>query len=157
MSPLEQALIDYLSIRRCLGFRLREPGTCLRNFVTFLQIEGASYITRELALRWATQPVNAQPSTWAFRLGMVRRFALWHSASEPRTEIPPVGLLPHRYRRKPPHIYSDEEIERLLRRAQQLPSLRGSVPVPIQPFSVCSWRRECGSTKPFIWTGRMLT
>ena len=110
MSPLEQALTDYLSIRRSLGFRLREPGTCLRNFVTFLQIEGASYITRELALRWATQPVNAQPSTWAWRLGMVRRFALWHSASEPRTEIPPVGLLPHRYRRKPPHIYSDEEI-----------------------------------------------
>jgi integrase/recombinase XerD len=113
MSPLEQALTDYLSIRRSLGFRLREPGTCLRNFVTFLQIEGASYITRELALRWATQPVNAQPSTWAWRLGMVRRFALWHSASDPRTEIPPVGLLPHRYRRKPPHIYSDEEIARL--------------------------------------------
>jgi integrase/recombinase XerD len=125
MSPLEQALTDYLSIRRSLGFRLREPGTCLRNFVAFLQTEGASYITRELALRWATQPVNAQPSTWAWRLGMVRRFALWHSASEPRTEIPPVGLLPHRYRRKPPHIYSDEEIERLLRRTQQLPSHKG--------------------------------
>ena len=122
MSPLEQALTDYLSIRRSLGFRLREPGTCLRNFVAFLQTEGASYITRELALRWATQPVNAQPSTWAWRLGMVRRFALWHSASEPRTEIPPVGLLPHRYRRKPPHIYSEEEIQRLLRRTQELPS-----------------------------------
>src|SRR5208283_1791001 len=78
MSPLEQALTDYLSIRRSLGFRLREPGTCLRSFVAFLQIAGASYITRELALRWATQPVNAQPSTWAWRLGMVRRFALWH-------------------------------------------------------------------------------
>ena len=37
------------------------------------------------------------------------------------------------------------------------PPLRGFVPAPIQPFSVCSWRRECGSTKPFIWTGRMLT
>jgi len=56
---------------------------------------------------------------------MVRRFALWLSAFEPRTEIPPAGLLPHRYRRKPPHIYSDEEIERLLRRTQQLPSPKG--------------------------------
>ena len=35
------------------------------------------------------------------------------------------GLLPHRYRRKPPHIYSDEEIEKLLRRTQQLPSPKG--------------------------------
>ena len=55
MNPLEQTLTEYLSIRRSLGFRLREPETSLRNFVAFLQAEGASYITRELALRWATQ------------------------------------------------------------------------------------------------------
>jgi integrase/recombinase XerD len=122
---LEHALKDYLSIRRSLGFRLRLPASALRNFIAFLQDEGASYITTELALRWATQPAKAQPSTWAWRLSMVRRFAIWHSATEPRTEIPPAGLLPHRYRRKPPHIYSDEEIERLLRRTQQLPSPKG--------------------------------
>ena len=125
MNSLEQALKDYLRIRRSLGFQLREPASCLRNFVAFLQAQGASYITTELALRWATQPTKAQPSTWAWRLGMVRRFALWLSAFEPRTEIPPAGLLPHRYRRKPPHIYSDEEIERVLRRTQQLPSPKG--------------------------------
>ena len=56
---------------------------------------------------------------------MVRRFALWQSTIDPRTEIPPVGLLPHRYRRKFPHLYSDEEIEKLLRQAQQLPSPMG--------------------------------
>jgi len=44
---------------------------------------------------------------------------------DPRTEIPPEGLLPHRYRRKPPHIYSDAEIEKLLRRTQQLSSPKG--------------------------------
>jgi len=122
---MEQALMDYLRIRRSLGFLLREPATCLRNFVAFLQAQRASYITTELALRWATQPTQDQPSTWAWRLGMVRRFALWLSAFEPRTEIPPAGLLPHRYRRKLPHIYSDEEIEKLLRRTQQLLSPKG--------------------------------
>lgn len=35
------------------------------------------------------------------------------------------GLLPHRYQQKTPHIYSDEEIARLLRRAAQLPSSKG--------------------------------
>ncbi len=125
MKRLEQALNDYLRIRRSLGYRLREPEGLLRNFVAFLQAEGAPHITRELALRWATQPAKAQPATWAGRLGIVRRFAIWHSATEPRTEIPPAGLLPHRYRRKPPHIYSDEEIEKLLRRTQQLPSPNG--------------------------------
>jgi integrase len=56
---------------------------------------------------------------------MVRRFAAWHSAVERRTEIPPAGLLPHRYQRKKPHIYSDEEIEKLLREAARLASPRG--------------------------------
>ena len=125
MKRLEQALNDYLHIRRSLGYRLREPEGLLRNFVAFLQAEGAPFITTKLALRWATQPSKAEPATWAGHLGMVRRFALWHSAIEPRTEIPPAGLLPHRYRRKPPHIYSDDEIEKLLRRTQQLPSPKG--------------------------------
>jgi integrase/recombinase XerD len=122
---LEQALNDYLRIRRSLGYRLREPEGLLRNFIAFLQAERVSYITRQVALRWATQPAKAQPATWAGRLGIIRRFAIWHSATEPRTEIPPAGLLPDRYRRKPPHIYSDEEIEIVLRESQQLPSPNG--------------------------------
>ena len=125
MNSLDLALNEYIAIRRALGFELREVAGCLRNFVAFLKIEGASYITKELALRWATQPADAQPYTWAWRLGMVRRFAAWHSATEPRTEIPAPGLLPHRYQRKTPHIYSDEEIASLLRSATQLPSAKG--------------------------------
>ena len=105
MSTLDNALNEYLAIRRALGFELREVAGCLRNFVAFLQTEDASHITTELALRWATRPAEAQSSTWTWRLGMVRRFAAWHSAMEPRTEIPPAGLLPHRYQRKKPHIY----------------------------------------------------
>jgi site-specific recombinase XerD len=125
VSQIEQALKDYIAIRRGLGFQLRLPASCLHNFVAFLETEGASHITTELALRWATQPAKAQPSTWTWRLGMVRRFAAWHSATEPRTEIPPEGILFHRYQRKIPHIYSDEEIERLLRHAEQLQSSKG--------------------------------
>jgi hypothetical protein len=100
MKPLEKALSDYLRIRRSLGFRLRTVEGLLRNFVAFLQAESASHITRELAVRWATQPAKVQPAFWAERLGIVRRFAIWHSAINARTEIPPVGLLPHRYRRR---------------------------------------------------------
>ena len=105
MSGLDAALNEYLTIRRALGFELREVAGCLRNFIAFLQAEGASCITTELSLRWATRPAETEPATWAWRLGMVRRFAAWHSAMEPRTEVPPAGLLPHRYQRKRPHIY----------------------------------------------------
>ena len=125
MNELRGGLEEYLAIRRCLGFELRLLTGCLRNFVAFAESEGEVCITTELALRWAKQPTAAQPSTWAWRLGMVRRFAAWRSAMDPRTEIPPEGLLPHRYRRKPPYVYTDAEIERLVREASRLPSSRG--------------------------------
>jgi integrase len=125
VNDIQQALSDYIAIRRSLGFQFRLPASCLRNFVAFLQAEGASYITTELALRWATHPEKAQPSTWDWRLSMVRRFAKWHHGVDPRTEVPAETILRHRYRRKTPHIYSDDEITRLLRRAEQLPSSNG--------------------------------
>jgi integrase len=56
---------------------------------------------------------------------MVRGFAKWVSAIDPRTEVPPEGLLPCQYRRKPPYIYSDDEIDRIIRAAQKLPSSMG--------------------------------
>lgn len=125
MSELRQALGEYLAIRRSLGFELRLPASLLHRFVAFVEAENTPYITTDLALRWAKQPADAQPSTWAWRLAMVRRFALWYSATDPRTQVPPEGLLPHRYRRKPPYIYTDDEIEGLIQAARQLPSSRG--------------------------------
>ena len=128
MNELHAALQEYLAIRRQLGFKLKKEGTILPNFMDFLQKEGASFITRELALRWAMQPLDVQPSWWASRLCMVRLFAQYQSAADPRTEVPPQGLLPHRYHRKKPHIYRDEEITELIVAAKKLPSENGLRP-----------------------------
>ena len=125
MSQLRTALEEYLALRRKLGFKLCGAGDLLHNFVSFAEQEGASFITRELALRWAIQPKDGQPVWWATRFGMVRRFAEYWSAVDPRTEIPPQELLPYRYYRRPPYIYSDGEITRLVKAAQQLPSPMG--------------------------------
>lgn len=128
MSELRAALEDYLAVRRGLGFKLRLPGSWLQDFVSFAEQEGSHFITTKLALRWAQKTTNAQPAQWANRLGMVRQFAQYRSATDPRTEIPPQGLLPHRYRRKAPYIYRDEEIRTLIDAAKQLPSSSGLRP-----------------------------
>ena len=99
MSALRTAFHDYLAVRRALGYKLRLEGRLLSRFVDFVERSGAEYITTELALNWATQPVNAQPSQWANRLAMVRRFARYCLPSDPRTLVPPPDLLPHHYRR----------------------------------------------------------
>jgi integrase len=125
MSDLHSALDEYLNIRRALGFKLRDEGTVLPQFLFFLEKKGASFITTDLALQWATLPENVLPAHWARRLTMVRTFARFRSAVDPRTEIPPQGLLPFRYRRKPPYIYDDGEISRLLEASSHLRSIIG--------------------------------
>lgn len=125
MTSLQKAVGDYLAMRRVLGFELRLPGGMLRAFAAFLDSKSASHITTKLALRWATQPVGAQPAQWANRLSVIRQFARFMSASDPRTEIPPPGLLPYRYKRKPPYIYHDDEVRQLLRAARHIRSATG--------------------------------
>lgn len=125
MSALHKALSQYVTVRRALGTRLAEPARALRQFVTFLERQGSSHITTPLALQWAMTPQGVQPATWARRLSMVRRFAHWLNASDSQTEVPPARLLPARRRRRRPHIFSDEEIGRLMVEAAQRRSRTG--------------------------------
>lgn len=124
MSELRERLEEYLAIRRSLGFKLTELARRLRNFVDYAENDGASYITTELALRWTQLFTRVQPATRAARLASVRRFAAWRSATDLRTQVPPEGLLPHRYRRKPPYIYSEDEIGRIILTAGVLASAK---------------------------------
>jgi integrase len=128
MISLRKAVENYLTMRRSLGFKLRHMGYNLHHFVSFMEQQGASVITSELALRWAQQPQEVQPAYWAARLSFVRSFARYWSATDPRTEIPPMGLLPHRAKRATPYIYSNDEIEEMLKAAKNLPPATGLRP-----------------------------
>jgi integrase len=125
MTEIRNKVDEYLEVRRSLGYELREPGQHLRSFASFMENQGASFITTDLALQWATRPSQATPATWADRLGVVRRFARWYSTFDARIEIPPEGLLPHHYQRVRPHIYSDDELQRILNASGQLASSKG--------------------------------
>lgn len=128
MKPLGQAIQDYLALRRSLGFKLRDAGIWLSKFADFLAAQGATRVTTQLALAWAQQSQTVLPATCAQRLGYIRGFARHHVASDPQTEIPPPGLLPFRPRRARPYLYSEEQIERLLSCALELPPRDGLRP-----------------------------
>lgn len=115
MNTLRQALQEYLAMRRSLGFKLRSAGAALPDFVSFLERHRAAYITLRSALAWATQASGGQSDTRAAqRLSFVRLFARHRSATDPRTQIPPAGLLPYRPKRAQPYLYSEQEIQQLL-------------------------------------------
>jgi integrase len=125
MNELRKALHEYLSIRRRLGFKLKRASKLLHDFVLFTEKEGVSFITAEIALRWATQPLDCQKAWSAARLGIVRGFAQYQSVMDSRTEVPSQELLPYRYHRRPPYIYNNDEVKRLIKAAYQLQSPLG--------------------------------
>lgn len=120
MSKLTLHLNNYLATRRQLGFKLVMPGRLLQNFIRFAERKRTRFITTKLALCWATQPPNIVPAQRANRLGMVRRFAEYLSAIDPRTEIPPQKLLPYQFRRQAPYIYPEDEVVRLIEAAKRI-------------------------------------
>ena len=129
MNELALLLDEYLATRRALGTRLELPARLLKRFVAFAERHETAFITTECALQWATEPRDAQPAQWASRLGMVRRFARYAHAVDPRHEVPPPGLLPQRYRRRQPYLYRDTEITELIAAAQELSGATGLRPL----------------------------
>jgi integrase/recombinase XerD len=127
VTDLEQAVTDYLAVRRALGYKLVEQGRALRAFVSYLDTVGAPTVTTQLAVAWATQPTGCSPVRWAQRLAVVRGFARHLQAIDPQTEIPPLGVLPHRCRRVAPYLYSDTDIKALLAAARALRSPQRAV------------------------------
>jgi integrase/recombinase XerD len=99
MSTLREHFDKYFAVRRNLGAKLHESEAMLRQFVDFAEQEGAEWVTTEIARRWACQIEDIFLARRARRLSAVRLFAQYLSAHEPRTEIPPKGLLRHSYSR----------------------------------------------------------
>ena len=64
------------------------------------------------------------------RLTIVRGFARHWSATDPLTEVPPLGLLPFRPQRAQPYFYSHQEIRKLLNAAKARPSID-----PLRPWT----------------------
>ena len=120
MTDFSPAVVDYLTTRRAMGYKLAYQGQMLGQFAAYLDGVGAERLTITHALSWAKQPADAAPVWWAAKLGVVRGFARYLSALDPTTEVPPVGLLPEPSHRIVPYIYSDEDIARLLQAAGKL-------------------------------------
>ena len=135
MTTLRAAVDEYLAMRRNLGFRLCATGRLLHQFVAFMEHQRAGIITTQLAMAWAQQSQTVQPAEWARRLSIVRIFARHRHATDPRTEIPPAGLLPYRPKRARPYVYSDEEIRRLVHAARTM-----------------SYHYERGALRPWVYS-----
>lgn len=120
MNPLRQALADYLSLRRSLGYALQRAEKLLNQFLDYLEECDASVITADLALAWARLPEDGSPLWWAHRLAVVRGFAGYLHVLDEAHEVPSTDVLPWKSQRANPYLYTDAEIAALIRAATTL-------------------------------------
>ena len=114
---LAPAVRSYLSLRRRLGFVLKEVGQHLTSFAAYSDARGQRYLNAQTAIEWASQA----PSVYqrARRLADVARFARYLQAEDERHEIPPAVFGRDHRPRRPPYVLSDEQIRRLIELAAQ--------------------------------------
>lgn len=116
MSTLEQALTDYLQLRHSLGHELAEAAWLLPGFVAYLDAHGSPTVTIEAALAWAQQANTDGRVTTVGprRMTAARGFARYLAGIDATTEVPPLGLMPHRQRWRRPFIYSPADIDTVM-------------------------------------------
>ncbi len=119
MTSFTQHVEDYLRLRRTFGYKLHDHARLLRHFASRLDMTGDEFVTIEVAFGWALEPQVPPGSVVPFmRLLVVRGFARYLAGIDPRTEIPPTGLIRSPRRRRPPFIYSDDEVLALMCQAR---------------------------------------
>ena len=66
MNALRQALVDYLAMRRALGYQLARTEKLLAQFLTYLEERDEGQLTTRAAIAWATLPAGAHRSWMSY-------------------------------------------------------------------------------------------
>ncbi len=115
---LNEDVRRYVELHRNVGFKYRKQENLLASFVRFAEARGDAHVIGATALAWATAaPSVAQRHN---RLLVVRRFALQMQAEDQRHEVPPEQAFGKPTPRRLPHIYTVDEIARLVGSAATL-------------------------------------
>ena len=113
----------YLALRRAAGFAMLNAEYLLKSFAAFATECGQTHVHVQTAIDWATRgPTVAQRDV---RLKAVCRFVRHVRVEDTRHGLPPANHFGARKTRRPPHIYSAAEIDRLIEAALVLRSKGG--------------------------------
>jgi integrase len=109
---------SYLALRRSAGYVLSNAEYLLRSYANFATDRQQQYIRTSTVIEWASLAVS--PAQRHTRYQTVCNFAQHVRLEETQHELPQPNHFGHRKIRRIPHIYSPEEIDRLILAARQL-------------------------------------
>ena len=120
------AIETYLALRRATGFAMSTAECLLKSFAAFAAERGQTHVVSQTAIDWAALgPTVAQRDA---RLRAVCRFVRHVQVEDVRHKLPPANHFGARKRRRTPHIYTTDEIGRLIEAALRLRPIGGLRP-----------------------------
>jgi integrase len=124
---LIDAVKRHIELYRSMGFKYKAQEYILYGFAAFAESRSEQFICADTVLEWAGSAPSVRQRY--DRLFIVRRFACSLNAEDARHQVPPddaFGRAPKS--RRTCHIFTKDEISRLLRTAAQLSSRRSIQP-----------------------------
>jgi len=119
-SAIGPVITRYVAFERALGHRYDTQAYLLSQLDRFLTAYSAADLTAESFSAWTASLAHLTPSGRLLRLRVAFRFCSYRRRSEPNCFVPDPGQFPPSPPRPQPHIFSEDEILRLLRAADAL-------------------------------------
>ena len=116
---LSEAVTRHIELYRSMGFKYKVQAYMLHSFAKFAQSRSEKFIQTDTVVEWA----GCAPSVRQRhdRLLIIRRLACALNAEDNRHQVPPTGIFGRaRKSRRTCHIFTADEIDRLLRAASHL-------------------------------------
>ena len=146
---LSEAVNRHIELYRSMGFKYKVQAYMLHSFADFAQGRSEEFIQTDSVLEWAASAPSVRQRH--DRLLTVRRLACALNAEDKRHQVPPTDVFGRARRsRRTCHIFTPDEIGRLLRAASELPptgSIRPITYTALLSLIVCTGLRVSEALK----------
>jgi hypothetical protein len=113
---LREGVNRHIELYQSMGFKYRVQAYALRSFADFAEQRSEEFVRADSVLAWAANAPSLRQRH--DRLRTVYRLACALNAEDQRHEVPPTAVFGGEPRRpRSCHIFTQDEIERLLRAA----------------------------------------
>jgi integrase len=130
---LSDAINRHIELYQSMGFKYKVQAYMLHSFAAFAENRSEQFIHTDTVLEWATSAPSIRQRY--DRLLTVRRLACTLNAEDERHQVPPADVFGHAPRRRRTcHIFTQDEIDHLLRVAARLTSRRSIQPATFTAF-----------------------
>ena len=119
-STLAESMIRFLRHKQALGRTYKAEYFRLKNLDRFLTQQKASDLDAATFLSWCETKKHVASGVRRAEMRVVRAFSLYRRRIEPSCYVPDSSLFPPEHMPRPPYIFSEVEVRRLLDRTLDL-------------------------------------